>query len=85
VASFVALGASGLSAEHRLRDTCAPDCADSEVSSVRTRYTLADVSLGVGIASAAMASYLFLSHGPERRVAVAVDGRSASVLVGSRF
>jgi hypothetical protein len=85
VGGFVGLGASGLSAEHHLRDTCAPACADSEVQSVRTRYTLADISLGVGLASAAVAGYLFLSDGPERRVAVAVDGRGASLVVGSRF
>jgi len=85
VAGFAALGASGLSAEHRLRDTCAPSCADSDVRSVRTRYTLADLSLGVGLVSAAVAGYLFLSPGPERRVAVASDGHGASVLIGSRF
>jgi hypothetical protein len=82
---FVALGASGLSAEHRLRDTCAPNCDDSEVRSVRRRYAWADISLGVGLVSAAVAGYLFLSGEPERRVAVAVDGRGASVVVGSRF
>jgi hypothetical protein len=85
VGGFVGLATSGLSAEHHLRDTCAPACADSEVQSVRTRYTLADISLGVGLASAAVAGYLFLSDGPERRVAVAVDGRGAAILVGSRF
>jgi hypothetical protein len=84
VGGFVALGASGLSAEHHLRDTCAPGCADSEVRSVRTRYALADFSLGVGIVSAAIAGYLYLSGGPER-VAVAIDGRGASLVVGSRF
>jgi hypothetical protein len=87
VAGFAALGASGLSAEHRLRDTCAPDCAASEVQSVRLRYRLADISLGVGLLSAAAASYLYWRSTPERPLDVAVNVGPAggAVLVGSSF
>jgi hypothetical protein len=87
VAGFVALGTSGLSAEHRLRGSCAPECTDSQVSSVRLRYALADISLGLGVVSAAIGSYLFFSEGNERapRVAVTVGDRGASLAVSSRF
>jgi len=87
VAGFVALGASGLSFEHRLRDSCAPDCSASDVQSVRRRYTLADISLGVGVLSAAIAGYLYWHGSSERAPAVALtvgDG-GAALAVGSRF
>jgi hypothetical protein len=44
-----------------LRDTCAPDCEQSQVDSVRNRYTLAGVAAGVGVVSLGIATYLFLS------------------------
>ncbi len=52
-----------------LRKTCAPRCEQSQVDSVRTRYTVAGVAAGVGVVSLGVAAYLFLSKpsaGPER-------------------
>ena len=87
LAGFVALGASGLSSEHRLRDLCAPDCSSSDVRSVRTRYAFADVSLGIGIVSAAIAGYLFWHRDAERApsVAVSVGEHRAGLTIGSTF
>jgi len=43
---------------------CAPNCSDSEKNDIQTKFLVADVSLGVGVVSAAVATYLFLSsHG----------------------
>ena len=39
---------------------CAPHCGQSEVSSVQTKFLAADVSLGVGLVSAGLATYFFL-------------------------
>jgi hypothetical protein len=39
---------------------CAPDCSSSEKSSIRTKFLLADISLGVGVVSAGLATYFFL-------------------------
>lgn len=40
---------------------CAPNCSDDEVSSVRTKLVLADVSLGIGVAALGVATYLFVT------------------------
>jgi hypothetical protein len=87
LAGFVALGASGLSSEHRLRDLCAPDCSSSDVRSVRTRYAFADVSLGIGIVAAAIAGYLFWHRDAERApsVALTVGERGGGLSIGSTF
>ena len=39
---------------------CAPHCGQAEVSSVQTKFLAADVSLGVGLVSAGLATYFFL-------------------------
>ena len=43
-----------------LADRCAPRCTDGEVQSVRRKYLLADISLGVGVGALAVAGYLYL-------------------------
>jgi hypothetical protein len=40
---------------------CAPNCSDDQVSSVRSKLVLADVSLGVGVAALGVATYLFIA------------------------
>jgi hypothetical protein len=39
---------------------CAPDCPASEKSSIRTKFLAADISLGVGLVSAGLATYFYL-------------------------
>ncbi len=49
--------------EYRELDaTCAPACRDDQLSSVRSKVTLSDVGLGVGIAGAALAVGWTLLH-----------------------
>jgi hypothetical protein len=60
-AGFVIWGAQGKSQENELRSSCAPGCEESKVDEVRTKYLIADVSLGVGVVSLGVAAYLFLS------------------------
>lgn len=65
VAGFAGLGLWGLREERRMREECAPACAPSEVSAVRRSYLLADVSLGLGLGSLALATYFYLrGEGP---------------------
>lgn len=66
IGAFVTLGVLGKSQRDELRDTCAPSCSEDDVSSVRTKLILADVSLGVGVVSLGVATYLFLSSGPSK-------------------
>ncbi|HEY8041620.1 MAG TPA: hypothetical protein VIF15_17565 [Polyangiaceae bacterium] len=57
-------GLSGLSDRNGLKSQpCAQTatCNQNDVDSVRTKFTIADISLGVGIVSAALAAYLFFS------------------------
>jgi hypothetical protein len=93
VAGFAGLGAWGRANENRLQASCAPRCSDSRVSEVRTKYLLADVSLGVGVASFAVSAYLFFSGStsqaqgaasPSRLVVLASPG-SAGLAYGSNF
>jgi hypothetical protein len=81
----VALGAFaylGLSAKSDLRaleaDPCATTktCSDSDVSSVRTRYLIADASLVVGAAAFVAAAWLWITREPAKQSSlVPVDVR----------
>ncbi len=79
VVGFAALGAWGRASEDELESTCSPQCAQSQVSSVRTKYALADVSLGVGVASLGLAAYFALAgdstEAPLRAAGLAVVAR----------
>jgi hypothetical protein len=61
VAAFATLGILGKNERDDLRDTCAPSCSEDDVSSVRTKLILADVSLGVGVVSLGVATYFFIT------------------------
>lgn len=59
--SFAYFGLSARSRASDLRATCAPACPDDDVSSVRTKLLVADVSLAVSLVSFGVATYLFLT------------------------
>ncbi len=61
-AGFAYFGLRGVSDENGLRSSCAPACASSDVDAVRSKYRIADVSLAVGVISAGLAAWLYLSH-----------------------
>jgi hypothetical protein len=67
--SFGVFAASGHAAESRLETTCSPRCSKDQVSAVRTKYTVADVSLAVGVASLGLATYFALSSNDSRESA----------------
>lgn len=60
--SFAAFGLSGSSEADELDRTCKPHCTDDQVGGPRTKFIIADVSLGVGIVALGVATYLFLSR-----------------------
>lgn len=62
VAGFAVLGLTGNQGFSEKQRTCAPSCTDDEVGSVRTRYALADVSLGIGLVALAVGGYLFFTE-----------------------
>jgi hypothetical protein len=84
VVGFAAFGWSGLSAERRLEDECAPACSASQVSSVRTKYRLADVSLLVGLVAGSIGGYYLLGGHDDREPGVALNVGPGTATVGVR-
>ena len=94
VAAWVATGVAALgfatfgtfailgSSDKKKLNECAPNCADSERDrrdSLKTKFLVADIGLGVGAASAILAGVLFLTSGPsdaERRAQASKRGLS---------
>jgi hypothetical protein len=72
---FVALGASGRASEDELRETCVDRCDPEDVESIRTRYVLADVSLGVGIVGLGTGVVLYLMSQPKSGATMGSSGR----------
>ena len=62
--SFAFFAITGKSDENDLHDSCSPNCPEDDVDAVRTKYLVADISLGVGIASLGAATWLFFVTSP---------------------
>jgi hypothetical protein len=80
------LGVTGLSDYSDKKDECAPVCSDSDVDSVKTKLLFADITGGVAIVSAGLATYFFLTRPRVYEAAPKVEpesGGSFSVVVGS--
>jgi hypothetical protein len=57
---------------------CQPNCSQSSVDHIRSMYTVADISFGVGVAALGVATYLFVTSGatkekPPTRAAYVFD------------
>jgi len=84
LASSVWLGLKARSDEKKqLEDqNCKPYCGKALVSSVRTRYWLSNISLGVGVVALGSATWLLLSA-PSRPSASVSDLAGLSIVAGS--
>ena len=69
IGTGVGLWTWGRSQENDLRDGCAPDCVDSQLQAVRTKYLLGDISFGLGRAAVSGATFLLLRHEDSERAA----------------
>ena len=75
--SFAYFGLSGRAKESSLATSCAPRCGDDAIAPVRRNYLIADISLGVSVASLAIATVLVLTNkSPEPTPRTAVDLRA---------
>jgi hypothetical protein len=90
--SFVGFALSGRAKENDMMSSCAPYCSQQDEDTMRRRYLVADISLGVSLVSLGAAAYLVLSSrtGPgARATATWLDARAAvggaAVQVGGRF
>jgi hypothetical protein len=61
-AVFAGVGGSSLADESKLRSTCAPNCAESDVHAIRVKHTVADIGLSVGIVSVVVAAVVFFTR-----------------------
>jgi hypothetical protein len=83
VGGFIGFGIAGNSKRTDLDAVgCKPNCAQADVDSIKTDYVIADVALGVGLASLAVATVLFIlgeTSSPAKHAAL------RSLFVGARF
>jgi hypothetical protein len=73
--SFGYFGIVGRSDAAELAESCGKNktCNESQVSPIRTKLLIADVSLGVGLVSLGAATYLFFAGNEQRPPAVSAD------------
>lgn len=77
------LGVSGLSDYNDKKDACAPVCSESDVDSVKTKLLFADITGGVAIVSAGLATYFYLTRPRVYEEASPAESGGLSVVVGS--
>jgi hypothetical protein len=65
LAGWAVFSLLGKSQESDLEKSCSPGCADSDVKQVRTKYLIANISLGVGVAGLAAGTALFFISQPK--------------------
>jgi hypothetical protein len=65
LAGFAGFALSGKSEQSKLERTCSPRCTDSDLSAVRARFLVGDISLGLGLAALVGAGVVYLAR-PEQ-------------------
>ena len=88
---FAGFGAKSLGDESGLRTTCAPHCAVGDVAAIRHEHTAADLGLGVGVASLAVATLLFFTRPtrppprPSSTAGLGLSLRAGAATLGGTF
>ncbi|HMJ12673.1 MAG TPA: hypothetical protein VK524_14725 [Polyangiaceae bacterium] len=67
VVAWSVFGLLGKKQENDLKDECAGHCSESDVDSVKRKYLLADISLGVGVVGLGTGVLLFVLSRPKER------------------
>lgn len=73
--SFGYFAYAGTSQKSDLEKTCAPNCLQSDVDSVKQKLLIADVSLAVGLVALGVGAYLILTNGSGKGDAKAAASR----------
>jgi hypothetical protein len=85
LAGFAYFAASGLSERSDLQRTCYPSCSEADVDHARSKLVIGDISLAVGLASAGVATWLFLRPNPTSSTSfgvIPVTGGSVATVRG---
>jgi hypothetical protein len=64
--AFATFGLLGKGQRSDLEKSCSPNCSASEVDKVKSKYLIADISLGVGVVSLGIAAVLWLTASPNK-------------------
>jgi len=64
--SFAVFALVGNSKQDKLETSCKPNCTDSDLKPMKTSYLIADISLGVGVASLLAAGIFYVGRPQER-------------------
>jgi len=85
LAGFIGFGVSGMNEKNSLEASCAPLCDDSELEGVRTKFILADTSLGIALVSAALGAYTYFTRPELEKEAMARPSQKLALsVIGSR-
>jgi len=85
--SFSYFALRGKSQENDLESSCAPNCSHDDYSSMKQKYLVADVSLGVGVLALGAATYFFLhptKEAPPPAVSLLGGATSRGGFIGAR-
>jgi hypothetical protein len=82
LAGFAGLAGAGYARERALDADCAPHCARARAEPIERLYLAADISLGVGVAAAAVGLWVWLRD-PARRERAAVPAVSLAAAPGA--
>jgi hypothetical protein len=66
VGSFTVFALMGNSKKDKLETSCKPNCTDSDLKPMKTSYLVADISLGVGVASLVAAGIFYIGRPQEK-------------------
>jgi len=77
VAGFAAFGLSGQQQKKGLESSCRPLCRDSDLDPVRTRFLMADASLGIAIVSTVVAGLVYFTRPSKPLPASTSQGKAA--------
>ncbi len=62
LASFGVMSFLGKNEQDELENTCSPNCTDDELSNMKTKYLIGDISVGVGAAALLTAGIVYLAR-----------------------
>jgi hypothetical protein len=90
IGAFVALRLIGGSDFDAMKETCSPNCTDSDIDNLKTKYLLSNIALGVGAASLGAAIVIYAvdpsePEDPSASVALVPSADGSRLVLNGRF